>query len=128
MTTTRLTAEEQYQRDGYVVPAFKLSDEWMERLRAALTHVEQAHPEVGLDFVESARTGLRARADGVRGFAFAGIPEVLDEVWATDWVGLLMWGSALFGKPGRDGSFYGTRTASTGPSNHSEVLLSGSAR
>lgn len=107
MTTTRLTAEEceQYQRDGYVVPAFKLGDEWMERLRAALTHVEQAHPEVGLDFVPSPHVPgyVPELTEYEEWLAFAGIPEVLDAVGQLIGPDFLMWGSALFGKPGRDG-------------------------
>ena len=92
---------EAYHRDEFLVPDFKLSSGWLARLRTAVRNVERDHPEIGLDFVPSPHVpnytpGL---VDSGEWLAFAGIPEVLDIVGQLIGENIIMWGSALFGKP-----------------------------
>ena len=103
----RLSQEEieQYHRDGYIVPRGRLSRQWQLRLRGALDKLKAAHPDVGTDFVPSPHIPnyVPGVADYEEWLAGAHIAEVADCV--TDLIGadFLMWGSALFGKPGGGG-------------------------
>ncbi|MEM7407103.1 MAG: phytanoyl-CoA dioxygenase family protein [Pseudomonadota bacterium] len=103
----RLTPAEvhHYHDKGYLVPDFRLSDSWLERVRNALDTLHRDHPNVGLDFVPSPH--VPNYVEGVTEYEewleFARIPEVLDIVAELIGPDFLMWGSALFGKPGSTG-------------------------
>lgn len=94
-----------YYRDGYIVPGIRLSDEWLNRMRAAAQGLARNHPGVALDFVPSPHVpdyvpGVIEYEEWLK---FASIPEILDAVGQLVGSDLLMWGSALFGKPGDGG-------------------------
>ena len=102
-----LSAEEieRYHERGYIVPKFRLPQSWLDRLRAAQDALKAEHPHVGLDFVPSPH--IPNYVPGVVEYeewlAFAKIPEVVDAVSQLIGHDLLMWGSALFGKPAFEG-------------------------
>lgn len=103
----RLTPQEieHYHEHGYVVPACNVGPAWLARMREAVSALQRDHPHVGLDFVPSPHVpnyvpGVDAYEEWL---AFAGIPTVLDAVEQLIGPDFLMWGSALFGKPGHGG-------------------------
>lgn len=102
-----LSAEEidRYHKDGYVVPASRLSDASLAKLVEAYDQLGRAHPEISLDFVPSPHVPnyVPGLVDCQPWLDFAYAPEVLDAV--EDLIGgdFLMWGSAIFGKPANDG-------------------------
>ncbi len=96
---------DQYQQQGYLVPDFRLSDTWLTRLRNATAAIERNQPQISLDFVPSPHVpnyvpGLHQYQEWL---AFSQIPEVLDIIEQLIGPDFLMWGSALFGKPGTKG-------------------------
>ena len=96
---------EHYHEHGYVVPDFKLDTAWLERMRGAVADLQQNHPHVGLDFVPSPHVPnyVPGVAEYEEWLAFAKIPDVLSAVEQLIGPDFLMWGSALFGKPGDGG-------------------------
>jgi hypothetical protein len=96
---------EHYHEHGYVVPDFQVEQGWLERLREALSALQREHPHVDLDFIPSPHVpnyiaGVSAYEEWL---AFAQIPAVLAAVEQLIGPDFLMWGSALFGKPGNGG-------------------------
>ena len=96
---------EHYHEHGYVVPDCQVDDSDLARMREALRALQREHPHVDLDFVPSPHVpnyvpGVSAYEEWL---AFARIPVVLSAVEQLIGPDFLMWGSALFGKPGNGG-------------------------
>ncbi len=103
-----LSAEEieHYHREGWVVPEFRLPDEQIDRLRAALDAVIAENPETRPERLVS----IHIRADGgegVRGHdEFMSLAqddrlvEAVSELMGPD---VILWGCQSFCKPGGDG-------------------------
>ncbi|MCG8696062.1 MAG: phytanoyl-CoA dioxygenase family protein [Minwuiales bacterium] len=95
-----------YRRDGLVVPDYRLPDETLTRMRAALDRLIAANPNVSRDsmFCPHIRSG------GVQGLGgtdewldFARLPAVLDMVEQLIGPDIVLWGTTLFGKPAGQG-------------------------
>ncbi len=95
-----------YHKEGFVVPAFRLSDEQVLRLRAALDGVIAANPQTRPEQLVSVHTADRG-AEGVRGdeafLELARRREVLDLVEQLIGPDLILWGCQAFCKPAGDG-------------------------
>jgi len=94
-----------YQADGYVVPEVRLSERTLGQIHESYARLSRDHPELNLDFVPSPHIpnfvpGLTDCQDWLD---YAAIPEILDSVEALIGPDFLMWGSAIFGKPGVQG-------------------------
>lgn len=101
------TAEaEAYRRDGYVIPAFSLPDEWLARTRAALDRLLADNPDVRPEQLISAHisTGGTENVVGQDTFlALARLPPILDRVESVIGPDIVLWGCQVFCKPATDG-------------------------
>ncbi len=97
MLTTEQIA--QYQRDGYVIPDYRMPEETLEAIKADHARLIAAHPEV------SDYCGALLLYDF--GFLnYAKNPDILDMVEQLIGPDIALWNSSLFAKPAR----VGTRT------------------
>lgn len=111
MTTTRAagltTAEvETYHRDGYVIPDFRLQEEWLARTRAALERLLADNPSVRPELLIGAHisSGGTENVIGHDGFlALARLPEILDRVESVIGPDIVLWGCQVFCKPAAEG-------------------------
>lgn len=74
---------EAYRRDGYVIPEFRLSEEWLARIRAALDRLLADNPNVRPEQLISAhiRTGNTENVAGQHMFLeLARLPAILDKI------------------------------------------------
>lgn len=94
-----------YQDEGFVIPRTPLPPHWTERLHRAFEHLTTHHPEFGLDYVPSPHVPFHVPglANCEEWLALGTIPEVLDVVEQLLGPDLVLWGSALFGKPPQSG-------------------------
>jgi hypothetical protein len=96
---------EQYRRDGWVVPGFRLSAAEVEALRAALDKLIADNPGIRPERLVNAH--LEGSAEGVRGsrvfFEIARHPGILDLVEQAIGPDIVLWGCQVFCKPGGDG-------------------------
>lgn len=94
-----------YVRNGYIVPKQRLSSQTLARIRRSYQQLIATHPQMDQDFIPSPH--IPGFVDGLVDcqdwLDFAAIPEVLDAVEALIGPDFLMWGSAIFGKPGVTG-------------------------
>jgi ectoine hydroxylase-related dioxygenase (phytanoyl-CoA dioxygenase family) len=103
----RLTAAEQdsYQREGWVVPQWRLPAARVDAMRAALDKLIADNPGIRPEKLVSAH--IEDNAEGVRGsrafLDLAGDPELVELV--SDAIGedVILWGCQVFCKPGGDG-------------------------
>ena len=95
-----------YRRDGYVVPAFRLAPEKVDRLRATLDRLIADNPGVRPEKLVSAHVE-GDNGEGVRGsrdfLALARDPEIIDLVSGVLGEDIILWGCHIFCKPGGDG-------------------------
>ena len=95
-----------YERDGFVVPAFRLPAARVDALRAELDRLIAANPGIRPERLVSAHIEGK-NAEGVRGSsAFLDLamdPEIVARV--ADLIGpdVILWGCQIFCKPGGDG-------------------------
>lgn len=105
---TPLTPEEvaKYNSAGYLVPRYRLSDEKVLALRAALDRVIEANPGVRPEQLVSAHLGQSA-SEGVKGdSAFLDLArdeEIINIVSQVIGPDVILWGCQIFCKPGGDG-------------------------
>ena len=94
-----LNAEELagYEREGLVVPASRLSDEYVERVRTKVESFIAAHPQLDPDYLPSIIEIDREWLD------FARDPMLLDCVESVIGPDIILWGSALFCKSAHGG-------------------------
>lgn len=100
-----------YQRDGVLVPEFRLPAARLDALRAALDQVLDENPEVRPEQLVSAHIARvnqgGTNKEGVRGHtAFLEIardPDILDLVAQLIGEDIILWGCHIFCKPGGDG-------------------------
>ena len=94
-----LSAEElaSYEREGLVVPASRLSDEYVARLRTKVESFIATHPELDPDYLPSIIEIDRDWLD------FARDPMLLDCVESVIGPDIILWGSALFCKTAHGG-------------------------
>ena len=103
----RLTATEleQYRRDGWVVPGFRLPATEVNALRAALDRIIADNPGIRPERLVNAH--LADSAEGVRGsrvfFELARHAAILDLVEQAIGPDIVLWGCQVFCKPGGDG-------------------------
>lgn len=110
-----------YREDGLVIPDFRLPDSLLARLREALDRVLAMNPDISPDRLTNAHipyqesTRLGVRGGGGPFFEVATLPEILDMVQDCLGPDIILWGTALFAKPGgtgkeipwhQDGHFY----------------------
>lgn len=95
-----------YRRDGYVVPGYRLSEEQLRDLRAAMDRVVAANPGIRPEKLVSVHIDGE-NAEGVRGdrafFELCSNPDILDMVEQTIGPDIILWGCQAFCKPGGDG-------------------------
>lgn len=99
-----------YHQQGYLIPAFRLSSERTDRLRAALERLIRDNPGVRPEKLVSAHVvgeGGAANAEGVRGshdfLDLAMDPDILDLVEQVIGPDIILWGCHVFSKPAGDG-------------------------
>jgi hypothetical protein len=95
-----------YARDGYVIPAFRLAADKVERLRATLDKLIADNPGVRPEKLVSAHVE-GDNGEGVRGSSafleLARDPDILDLVVDAIGPDVILWGCHVFCKPGGDG-------------------------
>lgn len=97
---------DRYQRDGYVIPEWRLPDEWVRRLQAALDRLIADNPGVRPEKLVSAH--IEGRNDeGVTGsqvfLDLAMHPDIVDLAAAVIGPDVILWGCHVFCKPPQDG-------------------------
>ncbi|NML85411.1 phytanoyl-CoA dioxygenase family protein [Polaromonas sp.] len=103
-----LSAQEvqHYQELGYVVPQFRLSEAWVQRMQGALDTLIRNNPGVRPEKLVSAH--IEGRNDeGVRGsrdfFDLATDPDIVDLVAQLIGPDVILWGCHVFCKPASEG-------------------------
>jgi hypothetical protein len=95
-----------YARDGYVIPAFRLAPERVDRIRATLDKLIADNPGVRPEKLISAHID-GDNGEGVRGSAafleLARDPDIVDLVEGVLGPDIILWGCHVFCKPGGDG-------------------------
>jgi ectoine hydroxylase-related dioxygenase (phytanoyl-CoA dioxygenase family) len=105
----RLTQDEiaAYRRDGLVIPSYRLPDEQLATLRAALDRLIAGNPGVRPEQLISAHVRAGEGGEKVRGDAafldLARDPALLDMVEQVIGPDIILWGCQVFCKPGGDG-------------------------
>ncbi|MBM3600924.1 MAG: phytanoyl-CoA dioxygenase family protein [Alphaproteobacteria bacterium] len=103
-----LSAEErgQYDRDGFVIPAYRLPADRLERLRATLDRLIADNPGIRPERLVSVHIEGRNR-EGVQGsrdfLDLAMTPDIVDLVADAIGSDIILWGCQIFCKPGGDG-------------------------
>lgn len=104
----RLSAEEvsRYHEDGIVIPDYRVPDELLQRMRAALGRLEAANPHITLDNIVCPHLP-HAGVQGIEGdpewLEFARHPDLLNMVEQLIGPDFLLWGTTVFGKPPHSG-------------------------
>lgn len=97
---------QQYQRDGYVIPAFRLSDARVTALRGTLDRLIEQNPGTRSEKLVSAHIAGR-NDEGVTGsgdfLELAHDPDILDVVAGALGDDIILWGCHVFCKPGGTG-------------------------
>lgn len=104
----RLSQEEiaRYHQDGLVVPEYRLPEDKLQGLRAAVDKLIQDHPDVRPETLSGPHNpwGQSARIMGNHDFLeFCRFGEILDMVEQLIGPDIILWGSMLFCKPPKDG-------------------------
>lgn len=94
-----------YEREGYIKAPVRLSSTTLEAIQSSYREMCEEHPDMNLDFVPSPHVPnfVPGLINCQPWLDYAVIPEVLDSVEALIGPDFLMWGSAIFGKPGVTG-------------------------
>ena len=95
-----------YQREGYVVPQFRLDKSWVDRMQDALNTLIRNNPGVRPEKLVSAH--IEGQNDeGVRGnrdfFDLAMNPDIVDLVAQVLGPDVILWGCHVFCKPASEG-------------------------
>lgn len=97
---------EQYQRDGYVIPDFRIPDDMLAEMRKSLDALIAENPHLAADNMLCPHL-LNAGVQGLKGdrvwLDFASYPEILDMVEQLIGPDFLLWGTTVFGKPAFSG-------------------------
>lgn len=106
MATLSPAERERYQRDGYLIPDFRLSPAWVERLQGALDRLIRNNPGVRPEKLVSAH--IEGRNDeGVVGsevfLELAQLPELVDLAASVIGPDVILWGCHVFCKPASEG-------------------------
>jgi hypothetical protein len=96
----------QYHRDGFVIPAYRLSPQWVARMQSALNLLIANNPGVRPEKLVSAH--IEGQNDeGVKGCSdfleLAMHPEILDLVEGVLGPDIILWGCHVFCKPASEG-------------------------
>ena len=108
MSEAKLDPDEiaHYEREGYVIPRWRLPGALLKQMRADLDDLLAANPTLGRDsmvcphIVHGGTQGLRGDACWLE---HARIPDVLDLVEQLIGPDFLLWGTTVFGKPAGTG-------------------------
>ena len=95
-----------YQRDGYVIPEYRLSDAWVTRMQTALNTLIANNPGVRPEKLVSAHieSGNNEGVKGVKDFfELAQHPDILDLVEQAIGPDVILWGCHVFCKPAEEG-------------------------
>ncbi len=103
-TAARLSKAEveSYNRDGYVVPDYRLPESMVTRMRRALRELEAANPHLTTDFVlcphlpDPSVQKVKGTAEWLE---YAILPDILDMAEQLIGPDIILWGTTLFGKP-----------------------------
>ncbi|MBC7599662.1 MAG: phytanoyl-CoA dioxygenase family protein, partial [Polaromonas sp.] len=104
----RLSDQEvqRYRDEGYVVPHFRLNDEWVKRMQDALNSLIKNNPGVRPEKLVSAHID-GPNDEGVRGsrdfFDLAMNPDIVDLVEQVIGPDVILWGCHVFCKPASEG-------------------------
>lgn len=97
---------DRYQRDGWVVPSYRIDPDHVARLRDTLERLIRENPGVRPERLVSAHIEGR-NAEGVRGSAdfleLARDPAIVERVAELIGDDVILWGCQIFCKPGGDG-------------------------
>ena len=104
----RLTEDEvrTYHEEGLVVPDYRLPEEVLARLRAAVDKLIEDHPNIRPESLSGPHNpwGQSAQLMGSVDFLeFCQFPDILDMVEQLIGPDIILWGSMLFAKPAGDG-------------------------
>ena len=106
MAQLSASERETYQREGYLIPEFRLAPEKVARLQKALDDAIAANPSVRPEHLVSIHVKGR-NAEGVVGDStfldLAADPDILDLVEAVMGPDIVLWGCHLFCKPAGEG-------------------------
>lgn len=106
MTTLSAAEIAHYTRDGYVIPAFRLGSDKVDRLRGTLDRLIADNPGVRPEKLVSAHVE-GDNGEGVKGSAafleLARDPDILGLVVKVLGPDVILWGCHVFCKPGGDG-------------------------
>ncbi|MBB4303472.1 hypothetical protein GGD81_002515 [Rhodobium orientis] len=97
---------ETYHRDGLVIPDYRLPEETLSGLKAAVDRLIADHPNVRPEQLSGPHNpwGQSARMIGNYDFlSFCGFSEILDMVAQVIGPDIILWGSMLFAKPPKEG-------------------------
>ena len=96
-----------YQRDGYVVPSYRLSDAWVLRMQNALNTLIANNPGVRPEKLVSAHLEAGRNDEGVKGVSdflvlamHEDIVDLVEQVLGSD---IILWGCHVFCKPAAEG-------------------------
>ena len=97
---------QRYQRNGYVIPQFRLDKAWVDRMQDALNTLIRNNPGVRPEKLVSAH--IEGQNDeGVRGsrdfFELAMNPDIVDLVAQVLGPDVILWGCHVFCKPASEG-------------------------
>lgn len=110
MRSASLSAEERqtYERDGLVVPAWRLPEETLARVRSAVDDLLDARPNIRPEFVPLPHVAWddspRAKSIAHQFLGFATDPAILDLVEDAIGPDIIFWTAALFCKPALTGA------------------------
>jgi hypothetical protein len=97
-----------YREEGLVIPNFRLTGDLFTELREDCERIIRENPETRPEKLVGAHLEkVPGRAEGVRGggriLRYATHPDILDMLEQLIGPDIILWGSALFAKPGGDG-------------------------
>src|ERR1700733_15369378 len=98
-----LTSEDlaTYERDGFVVPNFRLSDDEVGRLRELIAKLVADNPTLADHVMNSAQvpgSGVQGLKSGSGWMEFGAHPAILDMIEQINGPDIVLWGSATFYK------------------------------
>lgn len=104
----RLTEAElaKYDRDGYVVPDYRIPEDMLTEMRTALDALMEANPHLAADNMlcpHLVGAGVQSLNGDRVWLDFAAYPEILDMVEQLIGPDFLLWGTTVFGKPAFSG-------------------------
>lgn len=108
MQLARLTHQQiaDYQRNGFVIPDYRVSEATLEKMRIAYKKLLADNPSIRADLILGPHLAVPG-SQGVKGspdwLDFATQRDIIDMVTQLIGNDVILWGTTLFGKPARNG-------------------------